>query len=270
MTLFINNRLVECASLRRATEAAYAPVLPRHQHPWIYMALELPSETIDVNVHPTKMEVQFLDEHLIAERLQELLAAELRERGGTRTFDARPILLAASQRKVDTDTGVAEPPKSQPVVSVLTVAEPPKRAEENKTRIRTDPSQRSLESIWRESSSQPGRQPARPLNRVPSEPVDLDADEDEEPAPVHGSRQAELAESAEVEDEEEKASRAAFEEAQQLTSVQELKARITQVADKSLTERIGKAVYVGPADRELVVVQCGKLLCLVNLVILAQ
>eukprot|EP00411_Alexandrium_monilatum_P119116 CAMPEP_0175669198 /NCGR_PEP_ID=MMETSP0097-20121207/19012_1 /TAXON_ID=311494 /ORGANISM="Alexandrium monilatum, Strain CCMP3105" /LENGTH=397 /DNA_ID=CAMNT_0016975717 /DNA_START=9 /DNA_END=1199 /DNA_ORIENTATION=+ len=95
LTVFINHRLVECPILRKAVEAVYHPVLPRHQHPWVYLALELDPATVDVNVHPTKMEVQFLHEELIAQRLQEALAAQLRERGGSRTFDARIPLLGA-------------------------------------------------------------------------------------------------------------------------------------------------------------------------------
>merc|ERR1719284_144142 len=91
MTLFINQRLVECAPLCRAVEAVYAPVLPRHQHPWVYISLELDPTTVDVNVHPTKSEVQFLHEVMIAERVQETLAARLRERGGSRTFDASSL-----------------------------------------------------------------------------------------------------------------------------------------------------------------------------------
>ena len=95
MTLFINNRLVECGSMRRAVEAVYSLVLPRHQHPWVYLALDLDPVNIDVNVHPTKMEVQFLHEEQIAAKLQEVLQAQLKERGGLRTFGTQSSLTSS-------------------------------------------------------------------------------------------------------------------------------------------------------------------------------
>lgn len=85
LTLFINHRLVECPGIRKAVEAVFAPVLPRHQHPWAYIALDIDPTTVDVNVHPTKQEVQFLFEEAIAQRIQEVLSAKLTERAGVRS-----------------------------------------------------------------------------------------------------------------------------------------------------------------------------------------
>jgi len=38
-------------------ESVYAPILPTHTHPFLYLALDLPPAHVDVNVHPTKREV---------------------------------------------------------------------------------------------------------------------------------------------------------------------------------------------------------------------
>jgi len=95
LILFINNRLVESSTFRRAIDAVYSTVLPRHQHPWVYLALDLDPLTLDVNVHPTKMEVQFLHEQIIAEKVQEALSAHLRESGASRTFNVQTTLFHA-------------------------------------------------------------------------------------------------------------------------------------------------------------------------------
>ena len=55
--LFINDRLVENASLKRECVAVYSSYLPKHTHPFIYLSIHVPPESIDVNVHPTKREV---------------------------------------------------------------------------------------------------------------------------------------------------------------------------------------------------------------------
>lgn len=51
------DRLVDCTALKRALEIVYAATLPKASKPFIYMAIILPPEHVDVNVHPTKREV---------------------------------------------------------------------------------------------------------------------------------------------------------------------------------------------------------------------
>lgn len=53
-----SDRLVDCGALKRAIEIVYAATLPKASKPFIYLSIKLPPEHIDVNVHPTKREVQ--------------------------------------------------------------------------------------------------------------------------------------------------------------------------------------------------------------------
>ena len=57
--IFINNRLVECVSVKRVIEAVYAEVLPRHSHPFIYLSMRMPPQHVDVNVHPVSLYSQY-------------------------------------------------------------------------------------------------------------------------------------------------------------------------------------------------------------------
>ncbi|XP_045486061.1 DNA mismatch repair protein Mlh1 [Pieris rapae] len=70
LLLFINNRLVDCLSIRKALDAVYATYLPKNAHSFVYLSIELDPRTVDVNVHPTKHEVQFLYEEQIVERIK--------------------------------------------------------------------------------------------------------------------------------------------------------------------------------------------------------
>lgn len=47
LLLFINNRLVECAPLKRQLESLYALLLPKGSFPFIYLSLDLRKETVD-------------------------------------------------------------------------------------------------------------------------------------------------------------------------------------------------------------------------------
>ncbi len=56
--LFVNERWVQSRVLQEALEAGYRGLLPKGKHPLLVFHLHLPSEEVDVNVHPTKTEVR--------------------------------------------------------------------------------------------------------------------------------------------------------------------------------------------------------------------
>lgn len=92
LVLFINNRLVECSTLRKALEQVYTAYLPRGASPFVYMSLQLPPETVDVNVHPTKSEVNFLHEERIIETVQRRVDAILVGTASARSFYTQTLL----------------------------------------------------------------------------------------------------------------------------------------------------------------------------------
>lgn len=91
MVLFINNRLVECGALKRAIEIVYSATLPKASKPFIYMSIILPSEHVDVNVHPTKREVSLLHQEIIIEKIQSAVESRLRNSNEWRTFQEQTM-----------------------------------------------------------------------------------------------------------------------------------------------------------------------------------
>jgi DNA mismatch repair protein MutL len=59
--LFLNGRHIRDRSLQHALGEAYRGLLMTGRFPVCFLNLNLPPESVDVNVHPTKMEVRFLE-----------------------------------------------------------------------------------------------------------------------------------------------------------------------------------------------------------------
>ena len=60
--LFVNGRFIKHPGLSVAVEKAYAELIPEHTYPSYFIGLEVDPARIDVNIHPTKTEVKFVDE----------------------------------------------------------------------------------------------------------------------------------------------------------------------------------------------------------------
>lgn len=56
---YINGRYVKSAIITKAIEEAYKSYTMSHRYPFTAIHLTIPGEYIDVNVHPTKMEIRF-------------------------------------------------------------------------------------------------------------------------------------------------------------------------------------------------------------------
>ncbi len=66
---FVNGRLVRSRELSKTVDEAYDTLLPQHRYPVTFLFLEVDPYTIDVNVHPAKLEIKFKDVSLIRREL---------------------------------------------------------------------------------------------------------------------------------------------------------------------------------------------------------
>ena len=62
---FVNNRYVKSPYLNHAVISAFDGLLEKGAHPSYFLYLEVPTKSIDINIHPTKTEIKFDDEKSI-------------------------------------------------------------------------------------------------------------------------------------------------------------------------------------------------------------
>ncbi|KAF5291784.1 hypothetical protein FQA39_LY14272 [Lamprigera yunnana] len=125
--LFINHRLVDCQGLKKCVDQIYTTYLPKNMHPFVYLSLEIDPKNIDVNVHPTKHEVHFLNEDQIIEQVTDAIEAKLLGSNNSRMF--------YTQAKLPGFVPETPKEKSQKLV-------------QDKDLVRTDSSEQKLEKFF--------------------------------------------------------------------------------------------------------------------------
>lgn len=62
---FVNQRYIRSSYLNHAIHSAYEDLLPKESFPFYVIFIDIDPSRIDINVHPTKQEIKFDDEHLV-------------------------------------------------------------------------------------------------------------------------------------------------------------------------------------------------------------
>ena len=108
-SLVVNGRPVADPVLRTAVRVAYREVIERGRHGVVALSLEVPPETVDVNVHPAKTELRFQDAAGVRSLVISAVRAALA--GGAMAapaYGARPQLRLVSSRGGVRPMGFAE------------------------------------------------------------------------------------------------------------------------------------------------------------------
>lgn len=74
---YINGRYVKSKLLMKAIEEAYKPYMMQHKYPFVCLQYDIHGEDVDVNVHPTKMEVRFKNQSAIYNATYDLITDAL-------------------------------------------------------------------------------------------------------------------------------------------------------------------------------------------------
>jgi DNA mismatch repair protein MutL len=111
--LFVNGRPVRDKLLFGAVRGAYRDFLAHDRHPLLALFLELPPDTVDVNVHPAKTEVRFRDPGLVRGLIVSALKHALADAGHRASTTVANAALGAF-RPHQGGLAYASPPGSRP------------------------------------------------------------------------------------------------------------------------------------------------------------
>lgn len=98
-TFIVNGRIVNSRMLAKALDNAYHSLLPKNGYPLASIVLSIPSNTIDVNVHPQKSEVKFSDEKLIFRMMYRAITAALQTVNSVQQIAATLVQLPKFENK---------------------------------------------------------------------------------------------------------------------------------------------------------------------------
>ncbi len=77
LSFFVNRRWVRSPLLTRATEEAYRGLLMDGQHPIAVINISLPTQELDVNIHPAKAQIKFCREQTVFSSVQKAIEEAL-------------------------------------------------------------------------------------------------------------------------------------------------------------------------------------------------
>lgn len=109
---FVNKRFIRSSYLHHAVSAAFEGLIKSDAHPGYFLFLEVDPQSIDINIHPTKTEIKFDDEHAIYAMLRATIKHSLGQ------FNIAPVLDFDRDKDFDTPYAYTKKQPKAPLVEV--------------------------------------------------------------------------------------------------------------------------------------------------------
>lgn len=109
---FVNDRFIKSGYLHHAIMSAYEGLLKDGCQPSYFIYLNVPPNTIDINIHPTKTEIKFDDEHALYAILRSSIKHSLGQ------FNVAPVLDFDRDANLDTPYDYQNKDASMPLIQV--------------------------------------------------------------------------------------------------------------------------------------------------------
>ncbi len=115
---FVNDRFIKSGYLHHAIMNAYEGLLREGNQPSYFLYLNVPPNTIDINIHPTKTEIKFDDEHALYAILRSAVKHSLGQ------FNVAPVLDFERDANLDTPYDYKNKEGEFPTIQIDTTFNP--------------------------------------------------------------------------------------------------------------------------------------------------
>ena len=144
---FVNDRFIKSGYLHHAVMGAYDGLLSAGAQPSYFLYLDVPPHTIDINIHPTKTEIKFDDEHALYAILRSAIKHSLGQ------FNVAPVLDFDRDANLDTPYQYQNKAAAYPTIQLDREYNPFLEEKSNKTfavssNFRKPEAQPSWESLY--------------------------------------------------------------------------------------------------------------------------
>ncbi|WP_252698175.1 DNA mismatch repair endonuclease MutL [Natronosalvus vescus] len=112
LATYVNGRAVTSEAIREGIMGAYDGQLGGERYPFVVLFLEVPADTVDVNVHPRKREVRFDDDDAVRRAVESAVQNALLEHGLLRSRAPRGRS-APEEATVEPDRGRDDDPRAR-------------------------------------------------------------------------------------------------------------------------------------------------------------
>lgn len=109
---FVNDRFIKSPYLHHAVSSAFEGLMKNDVHPGYFLFLEVDPHSIDINIHPTKTEIKFDDEHSIYAVLRATVKHSLGQ------FNIAPVLDFERDKGFDTPYEYSKKSPTAPSIEV--------------------------------------------------------------------------------------------------------------------------------------------------------
>jgi len=137
---FVNDRFIKSAYLNHAVASAFDGLLKSGWHPSYFLNLNVDPQSIDINIHPTKTEIKFDDEHTLYALLRSAVKHSLGQ------FNIAPVLDFERDPNLDTPYNFNQKESSTPVIEVDRTFNP--FHEERNTSVKASSYRKESASRW--------------------------------------------------------------------------------------------------------------------------
>ncbi|MCX6251748.1 MAG: DNA mismatch repair endonuclease MutL [Bacteroidetes bacterium] len=171
---FANDRFIKSPYFHHAIENAFRELIPKDAIPSYFLFLEVDPKTIDVNIHPTKTEINFQD----SKGIYSLVHTAIRQAIGK--FNIAPTLNFDREMSMENPTMSDDRPVIQPTITIDPEYNPFEKKVRSQSELSLDPRERSNQENWQKIFDPLRNFPANNISGAERTTVNILSDLDKE------------------------------------------------------------------------------------------